>query len=324
MNRFPHGFHDPEAAAPPPGRRWRRRARVLLCGASIAALAACASPDRMAIGDFAVGLDAASVGMLEAYADTNRFVVEEENINEARIFALNEKLGPDGKPFVNLATPDPVVPKEIIASRKAALDFLRVYARLLVELSDGGLSESFSAEIGGFGEDLKALQATLRGAGAPEKIAGFDFAPIVTALEIAGTKLIEAKAARAISEVSTAMQPEIEAIFAGLGRDVDRLAQIYDGRAKNNEASYETVLVETKTAEPTARFALYRRYSALYAERLAADRGLDQLDRAISALPAAHAAITEPERDDARTAIATFLRFADLAADFYASNFEEN
>ncbi len=292
----------------------------------------CSSPDTKSINSFSGALDATSISVLEAFEDTNRVVYEEVEINRARLFALRQRLderdkiqtlGPNDELFVDLSLPKPRIPSKIIVSRQKALEGLRGYAKLLVELSDNSFTESFSSEIDGLGNDLKSFQGNLGIAGVSTQVAGFEFGPFVTALNIMGQNLIDAEAANSISVVAGNMQPQINIIAESLIKDVDALDEIINGRAKNFETALETVLVASSELSEARRFELYRDYASLNASFSERRNNLDRLKRALTELPKAHAAIADPERDDLESSIATFLRFADVAADAFTSNFKE-
>lgn len=290
--------------------------------AVVLTLAGCSSPNSDAITRFAQGLDAASVGFTEAMTDTNRAAAEEAAAAAATAYALRERQGPGGTAPETLIAADPLLSDEIIRSRTQALDAFRLYARLLIDLSDGALSASLAQEVDGLGGDVDNLIASASEAGVvPENIGRFKFKPLSAALAAIAESMVEAKAARAISEVAPRVQPVLVDLVGEMQRDIDIMDEILVGRARSLKGSLESVLVADPSRSTPMRFAQHRAYAAELRAFETRRAALARLRRALAALPDAHAALADPAQADSRAAIATFLRFAELAATLYTTNF---
>ena len=292
-----------------------RTAVVCFCFSTMS----CASPDSTSITRFASGIDAASIGLIEAFEETNRLAADEALIESAMLFARQEPR-PDGRTIESLATPEPLISDAIISSRALALEGLRGYARLLVQLSDGTLKAGFASEIDALGGALKGLKQTA--VPMVPSIRAVDTGPFVSALNTLGQALIDAKAARTIEAVAPEIHPYLVAIVEALKADLDALDSIAEGRVRQVRGSLSLVLQAVPArVDEQERFALYRDFAEIQRGYEARRLGIARLERALDVLPPAHAAISEPDRPDRDAAIATFLRFSDLAADFYLNAF---
>ncbi|MEM9320909.1 MAG: hypothetical protein AAGA70_18180 [Pseudomonadota bacterium] len=254
--------------------------------------------------------------------DTNRAAAEEAAAAAATAYALRERQGPGDTASETLVTIDPLLSDEIIRSRVQALEALRLYARLLIDLSDGSLSASLAQEVEGLGGDVDNLIASASEAGVvPENIGKFKFKPLSTALAAIAESMIEAKAARSISEVAPKVQPVLVDLVAEMQRDIDIMDEILIGRAGDLKASLEAVLAADASRSAPMRFAQHRSFAAELRTFESRRAALARLRSALAALPAAHAAIADPAQADSGAAVGTFLRFAELAADLYTTNF---
>lgn len=285
--------------------------------ALVSLLGACTPPTK-SIQTFATGVTDTSTSVTDAFRAVAAVEAERRRIYEAAVYAVAAKTDPDGVVIVDFDRSPAGLPNEVVRPRLQVLALLQEYATLLTGLSGESVTAGFGAQIEGLGRDFSALQAT---AGEVDpKFAAFDPGPLLTAVDMFGRALIEAKATGTIATVAPRVHPHLERVVATLDSDMSLLANFGGNDRVDNAVS--DVLVATPTTDPAAsRYRLYREYADILAASSPLDTGTARTRRALAAMLVAHRQLANPKSPSAEVTVARFAALAHSAADFFDASF---
>lgn len=312
------------------------RISVAVC---ILGLAACTQPNSDAIRKFAGGVETVSTGMRATYSNINTLALEAQLIQDAREFALRERLdrsrdvvvvldpkspayagepperlpacgyegsGKDRPPFEEPLSAD------VLKPRMEVLGALTEYASLLVALSDGSLTEGFAKEIAETGTRLSALETTITPL-VPD-IKDAKLAPFTQAVGAIGKILIDAGTARAIQDVAPQVHPELVSIVGTMKQELLFADVAVSACVNLIDSDMSAVLEELKGATTVERFASYRLYADIAGDYEARTGGGAKIVPALDALVRTHAKIIEGSPADLERAADRFLGVAEAVA----------